>query len=400
MVVQTVVIAPDSFKGTAPALAAARAIAEGWASVRPGDRLHLLPMADGGEGTLDAFEAAFAADPAAAVDPAVRAGVRAASDAALGVAAGADSPAAELRARRMPVEVRGPDDLPVASSWLLLPGGTGVVELANTSGLTLLDTLRPLDAHTVGFGQAIAAALDHGVHRLLLALGGSASTDGGAGALAALGARFVDATNRPIRLGNRGLGTLAQADLSTLRELPPGGVQILCDVTNPLLGPNGAAAVFGAQKGATGPQVVGLESNLKRLARLIRVEPSTPGAGAAGGTAFGLLAWGATLAPGARAVGEALGVPAALAGASVLITGEGRFDAQSGAGKVPSYLLGQAAEAGVPAMLVAGSIEADTAAFAAAHSLSALAGSSAAAMADPLRYLREAGAALARGLGG
>ncbi|GAA3892294.1 glycerate kinase [Leifsonia kafniensis] len=360
MTVLTVVIAPDSFKGTAPAQNAARAIADGWASVRPADRLVLLPMADGGEGTLDAFDTAVP------------------------------------HARRMPVEVQGPDNQPVASSWLLLPDGTGVVELANTSGLTLLNPLRPLDAHTLGFGQAIGAALDHGVDRLLLALGGSASTDGGAGAMAALGALFVDATNRPIRLGNRGLGTLAKADLTGLRELPAGGAQILCDVTNPLLGPNGAAAVFGPQKGATEAQVRGLESNLTRLARLIRVDPSLPGAGAAGGTAFGLLAWGATLAPGAAAIGEALGVPAALAGASVLITGEGRFDAQSAAGKVPSYLLQLAADAGVPAMLVAGSIEADTAAFAVAQSLTTIAGSGALAMADPLRSLRAAGAALAR----
>lgn len=364
MTVLTVVIAPDSFKGTARAGEAARAIADGWASVRPDDRLQLLPMADGGEGTLDAFETAVPG------------------------------------ARRIPVEVQGPDNHLVESSWLLLPDGTGVVELANTSGLTLLDPLRPLDAHTLGFGQAIAAALDAGVVRLLLALGGSASTDGGAGALAALGALFVDATNRPIRLGNRGLGTLAKADLTRLHALPAGGAQILCDVSNPLLGVNGAAAVFGPQKGATAAQVTGLESNLTRLARLIRVDPSRAGAGAAGGTAFGMLAWGATLAPGAVAVGEALGVPAALAGASVLITGEGRFDAQSAAGKVPSYLLEQAAAAGVPAMLVAGSIEAETAEFAAAESLTDLAGSSAAALADPLRYLREAGAALARGCGG
>ena len=408
MVVHTVVIAPDSFKGTVTAVDAARAIANGWASVRAQDRLRLLPMADGGEGTLDAFETAFATDSGAGADATgtgagtgtgTGAGVETTPASAPAPGSASASPAAAPGPRRMPVDVQGPDNLPVSSSWLLLPDGTGVVELANTSGLTLLDPLRPLDAHTLGFGQAIAAALDYGVHRVLLALGGSSSTDGGAGALAALGAMFVDATNRPIRLGNRGLGTLARVDLSRLRALPPGGVQILCDVTNPLLGPNGAAAVFGPQKGATEAQVIGLESNLTRLARLIRIDPSLPGAGAAGGTAFGLLAWGATLAPGAAAIGETLGVPAALAGASALITGEGRFDSQSAAGKVPSYLLGQAGAAGVPTMLVAGSIEADTAAFAATQSLTALAGSSAEALADPLRYLQEAGAALARGCG-
>ncbi len=354
-----VVIAPDSFKGTASATEAARAIAAGWASVRPGDELRLMPMADGGEGTLEAFELAVPG------------------------------------ARRMPVTVQGPDDRPVDAYWLLLPDGTGVVELANTSGITLLDPLRPLDAHTLGFGQAVAAVLDHGVERLLLAIGGSSSTDGGVGALTALGATFRDARDRPIRLGNRGLGALAKVNLQGLRALPPGGARILSDVTNPLLGPLGAAAVFGPQKGANEAQVAGLESNLVRLARLIPVDPATPGAGAAGGAGFGLLAWGATLAPGSAAVGEALGIPAAVVGASVVVTGEGRFDAQSAAGKVPSYLAGLAADAGARAMLVAGLIEADPAGFAAALSLTDLAGSSAAAMRDTLVWLEAAGAALA-----
>ena len=267
-----VVIAPDSFKGTASAADAASALAAGWRSVRPADDLVLRPMADGGEGTLDAFESAVPG------------------------------------ARRMPVTVRGPVSAAVETHWLLLPDGTGVVELAATSGITLLDPLEPLDAHTAGFGEAIAAALDHGVERLLLGLGGSASSDGGMGALAVLGGRFLDAARRPVRLGNRGLGTLARVDLSGLRPLPHGGAIILGDVTNPLLGELGAAAVFGPQKGADAATVEVLESNLARLARLVpsggrvaseaRVSRSadlatTPGAGAAGGTGFGLLAWGA-----------------------------------------------------------------------------------------------------------
>lgn len=359
----TVVIAPDSFKGTASATEVARAIAVGWASARPDDELRLMPMADGGEGTLEAFELAVPG------------------------------------ARRMPVTVQGPDDRPVHAYWLLLPDETGVVELANTSGITLLDPLRPLDAHSLGFGQAIAAALDHGVERLLLAIGGSSSSDGGVGALTGLGATFLDEANRPIRLGNRGLGALAKANLTGLRALPPRGAQILSDVTNPLLGHDGAASVFGPQKGANEAQVAGLESNLLRLARLIPINPVTPGAGAAGGTGFGLLAWGATLAPGSAAVGEALGIPAALAGASVVVTGEGRFDAQSAAGKVPSYLAALASDAGAQAMLVAGLIEADTAQFVAAQSLTDLAGSSRAAMDDTLTWLETAGSRLAASLG-
>ncbi|KQQ92661.1 glycerate kinase [Leifsonia sp. Leaf325] len=377
-----IVIAPDSFKGTLGAADAARALADGWATVRPADELRLVPMADGGEGTLDAFELAVAGS------------------------------------CRMPVVVDGPDGRSVEASWLWLPpsgghGPTGVVELASTSGITLLDPLLPFDAHSFGFGQAIAAALDAGVDRLLLALGGSSSTDGGAGALAALGLDLSDAAGRPIRVGNRGLAHLAAIDASGLRPLPAGGAVILSDVDNPLLGERGAAAVFGPQKGATPSQVEGLELGLARWASEVAVsnlpeqaDAATPGAGAAGGTGFGLLAWGATIAPGAAAVGAALGLPAALAGASVVITGEGRFDSQSLAGKVPSYVLDAAGSASgslgdrtpIAVALVAGAIEGDAAVFSAAVSLTDLAGDSAAARADPSRWLRDAGARLARTL--
>ena len=355
----TVVIAPDSFKGSASAAAVSTAIADGWASVRDGDRIVRAPMADGGEGTLDAFELAVPG------------------------------------AIRHRLTVLGPAGTDVDASWLQLPHGTAVVELAETSGLAHMPALAPLDAHTFGFGQAIAAALDAGATGLLLAIGGSASTDGGVGALAALGARFTDASGRPIRLGNRGLGTLARADLSGLPALPPGGVRILSDVTNPLLGPAGAAAVFGPQKGASPEQVIGLESGLVRLARVLGRRADAVGAGAAGGTGYGLLAWGATLAPGAAAVGEALGLPDLVARADAVITGEGRFDAQSAAGKVPDYVAGLAVAAGVPVMLVAGAIEAPTGAFAQAVSLSDLAGGAEAAIADAVRWAREAGATLA-----
>lgn len=366
-----VVVAPDSFKGTISAADAAAAIAAGWSEVRQGDELALVPMADGGEGTIDAFEAA--------VDG----------------------------SRRVPVTVLGPDGRSVDASWLALPDGTGVVELANTSGITLLDELAPLDAGTLGFGQAIAAALDAGMTRLLLCLGSSASTDGGAGVLVALGARLADAAGRPIRLGNRGLGTLARVDLSSLRPLPARGAAIISDVTNPLLGPQGAAAVFGPQKGASPAVVEGLESNLERWARLLerasapgRVDPSASGAGAAGGTGFGLAAWGAQGVPGSMEVAAALGLPAALAGADLVITGEGRFDSQSLDGKVPSAVVALAGEAGARVALVAGAIEpsavSSVGVFAASVALTDLAGGSDAARADAARWLRVAGAELAR----
>ncbi|MCI0157405.1 glycerate kinase [Leifsonia shinshuensis] len=389
----TVVVAPDSFKGSASAAAIAAALAEGWRSVRAADRIVLAPMADGGEGTLDAF--------AVAVPGAVR----------------------------HPVRVDGPDGRPVEASWLELPYGSAVVELAETSGIGLLDALAPFDAHTIGFGQAIAAALDSGATRLLLAIGGSASTDAGAGALTALGARLLDAEGRPVPPGNRGLASVARVDLSGLRALPAGGAHILSDVTSPLLGPSGAAAVFGPQKGASPADVASLEEGLARFAAAVAagaggggggsvddsaargvgaavdpatpgvgslVDPATPGAGAAGGAGYGLLIWGATLSAGAAAVGEAIGLPASIASADAVLTGEGRFDSQSAAGKVPDYVSALARAAGVAAYLAAGSIAAEPTAFAASAELAALAGGSAPAIADPLPWARAAGAALAR----
>ena len=368
-----VVLAPDSFKGTASASAAARALARGWRSVRREDEIDLAPMADGGEGTLDALATAVP------------------------------------DARRMPLRVEGPTGRDgeglVDAEWLLLPAATGagtvgVAELAIASGITLLEELAPLDAHTVGFGRLIAAALDAGVDRLLLAIGGSASTDGGTGALSALGARFLDAADAPIPIGGRGLPLLAWTDISGLRALPPGGATILSDVTNPLLGPLGAAAVFAPQKGATAADVAFLEAGLARLAELLPADPATPGAGAAGGTGFGLLAWGASPASGAAAVASALDLRDRIAAADCVVTGEGSFDGQSSAGKVPSHVLELAEEHSVRAALVAGRIAADPVGYAASASLTELAGSPAAAMADAGRWLEEAGRVLAKRFSG
>lgn len=353
-----VVIALDSFKGTIDAPAASAAVATGWRSVRAEDAVVEVPMADGGEGTLDAL--------AAAVPGAVRTAVR----------------------------VAGPDDRAVDAPLLRLPGGVAVVELASTSGITLLDPLRPLTAHTRGFGAAIRAALDGGATGLLLAIGGSASTDGGAGALRELGARLLDADGKEIPDGGAGLLRLAAVDLETLVPLPPGGVRVLTDVVNPLLGPGGAAAVYGPQKGAAPGDVLVLEAGLARLAELLPADHATPGAGAAGGTGFGLLAWGATLVSGAAAVAESAGLPASIGAADLVITGEGRFDGQSAQGKVPEAVRALAAAAGVPVVLVAGAIDADLIGFASAASLTALVGR-AASFADPAAALRTAGAHLA-----
>lgn len=359
-----VVIAPDSFKGTIDAAAAAAALAAGWRAVRPADELLEVPMADGGEGTLEALAAAT---PGSA---------------------------------RVPVRVPGPDDRPVDTAFLRLPDGTAVVELASASGITLLDPLRPFTAHTVGFGTVIRAALDAGATGLLVTVGGSASTDGGAGALRALGARFHDATGREVPDGAAGLLQLASVDLSGLVPIPAGGVQVLTDVVNPLLGPDGAAAVYGPQKGAGPADVPLLERGLARVAAVLPADPRLPGTGAAGGAGFGLLAWGAVLVPGAAAVAAAVGLPEAIAAADLVVTGEGRFDGQSVRGKVADTVRSLATAAGVPTVLVAGAIESEPAGYAGSIALTALVGRDA-SFADPAAALRRAGARLAtRSAGG
>jgi len=369
MPVLRVVIAPDSFKGTADAGSAARALAEGWRAVRPGDDVRCLPMADGGEGTLDAFEQA---NPGSI---------------------------------RMPVIVTGPDDHVFEAHWLLVPGvdagrgGTAVVELASTSGITLLHPLRPLEAHSLGFGQAVRAALDHGVDRLLLAIGGSASSDGGAGMLTALGARFVDAEGRTVPFGNVGLGDVERVEFEALAGLPHGGAVVLSDVVNPLLGRHGAVAVFGPQKGIGKGLERDAELRLAHFAQLVEEErgtdPATPGAGAAGGVGFGLLSWGATLVPGSAAVAEALGLADAVAGADLVITGEGRYDHQSESGKTVSHVRDLAAAAGAHTVLIAGAIDAEPYAFDEWMALTDVAGSREAALADPRHWLTEAARRLA-----
>ncbi len=367
-----IIIAPDSFKGSIGAAAAAAALADGWRGARPGDEIGCLPLADGGEGTLD-------------------------------VLAGAG-----LAARWHAATVRGPARQPVASCWLELPGRTAVIELARASGLPLLASPDPLGAHTAGAGELISRALDAGTVRVIIALGGSASTDGGTGALSALGARFLDAAGNPLAAGGGALTWLASADLGGLRPPPPGGVTCLADVTAPLLGPFGAAAVFGPQKGAGPRQVVALEAGLARLARLLGGEPTAPGAGAAGGAGYGFsAAWGAAIVPGAAELGRIVGLDATLAGADLVITGEGRYDRTSTAGKVAGAVLAAAGVAGVPVALVAGSIAAGSIAAGSiaaglpigrwqrAVSLTDLAGSSAAAQQDPARWLGQAGRLLA-----
>ena len=358
-----VVAAPDSFKGSISAADAAAALASGWLRVRPDDEVIQLPLADGGEGTL-AVLAAEVPD-----------------------------------ARWHQVEVSGPANVPVQASWLEMAGNVAVVELASAAGLTQFRSLRPLTAHSYGVGELIADALSAGATRILIALGGSACTDGGTGALAALGARFLDASGEVLPLGGGALRALARIDLTGLRPPPPGGVSCLTDVRAPLLGSAGAAAVFGPQKGANPAEVAALDSGLARLAGLLGGDPSQAGAGAAGGCGYGLAAaWGAQLRPGAVEVAVIAGLPAALEGADLIITGEGQYDASSENGKVVGAVRAMAAAASgeaVPVAVVAGRVAVSPPAGVRAVELAALAEGTQAALAEPGRWLAEAGAMLA-----
>jgi glycerate kinase len=360
-----VVVAPDSFKGAATADTVAGEIAAGWLSVRPGDEVVLAPMADGGEGTIDAF---------------------------------ARTPGAE----QFTTTVRGPDGADVDARWIVVPEGTAVVELAETSGLGLLTSPRPFDAHTVGLGELIVAALEAGASRLLIALGGSGSTDGGAGALTALGARLLDSRGNAIADGNRGLADLAEIDLSTLRAAPPGGVVLLADVRSPLLGDRGAARMFGAQKGATADEIAVLEGNVSHLLDVAaRGRPdaiglaSAPGAGAAGGTGFGLMLWEAEYASGAAMTAEAIGLADHVRHADLVITGEGRFDDQTAEGKVVAEVARIARSTGTAVALIAGSIDGRPEGFVDVIELATLAGSPSESIAATAQWARTAGGLLA-----
>ncbi|MCL8026823.1 glycerate kinase [Nocardioides bruguierae] len=354
-----VLACPDSFKTSLSAADAARALADGWRTARPGDAVTTLPVADGGEGTVEALALASGTEPCLA-------------------------------------RVSGPHGSVVEVPWLLLEDGTAVVELAAACGLGLMRTLDPLGADTQPLGELLAHVLDAGARRVLVGLGGSASTDGGTGALRALGARLTGPRGHVLPRGGGSLPDLSGLDVTDLRPPPPDGVHLLTDVDSPLVGPDGAAHVFGPQKGAGPTDVALLERGLRRLREVVG-EPDTAGDGAAGGTGYGLRAiWGATSSPGAAHVLEAAGFARALADCDVVLTGEGSFDAQSLAGKIVGQVVDAARREGRPCVVVAGRVAGQTPAT--SLSLSDLAGSSTASLGEPARWLREAAAALGRGV--
>jgi glycerate kinase len=319
-----IVVAPDKFKGSLPATQVAAAIAAGLHAGRPGAEVVTIPVADGGEGTVDAA-----------------------------VAAGYE---------RVPVTAAGPAGDPVRASYARR-GEVAVVELAGVCGLARLPGGRPapLSASSFGAGEVLRAALEAGARRIILGVGGSASTDGGAGLLQALGARALDTSGEPVRPGGAGLREVAALDLTGLhRALYPADIILAADVDNPLTGPDGAAEVYGPQKGASPAEIAALDAGLRRWAAVVaaavgRDWSGTPGAGAAGGVGFAALAvLGATRRLGIELVLDLAGFETALDGADLVITGEGSLDAQSLAGKTPVGVARAAARRGIAVVAVAG----------------------------------------------
>lgn len=318
-----VLVAPDKFKGSLTAAEVTDALAYGITAEKPSWRVTAAPVADGGDGTVEAA-----------------------------VAAGWEP---------VTVPTTGPTGRPCSARYAVR-GPLAVVELAAV-GLTSLPPgeLDPLGASTFGLGTVMRHALDQGAREIIVGVGGSASTDGGAGMLQALGVRIVDADGNEIGPGGAELRRAARVDVSGLHPAAHGTrFQLACDVNNPLLGPRGATAVYAPQKGATAEHLVVLEDAMSRWAHLVRTATGsdhrdTPGAGAAGGTGFAALAvLGATTRPGIETVLDLIDFRRKLAETDIVITGEGSLDAQSLHGKAPIGVAAAATAAGLPVVAVAG----------------------------------------------
>ncbi|MBM3941458.1 MAG: glycerate kinase [SAR202 cluster bacterium] len=324
-----ILVSPQSFKGSVSALEAARAIAKGVQAAEPDAQTVLLPVADGGDGTLNAL-----------VDG--------------------------TNGETFRTVVTGPVGQPVEALWGVMGDGrTAVIEMARASGLALLTPRRrnPRVATTRGTGEIIKEALDRGYTRIIVGLGGSATNDGGAGMAAALGVKFLDARGHPLANGGAALARLARIDLSERHPgLDKAEVIGATDVTNPLCGPTGASAVYGPQKGASPEVVAELDAALANFAQVVERDTGLPvlerpRAGAAGGLGAGLLAFaGAELRSGIDMVCDVINFDQHLPGASLVITGEGRADHSSIFDKAPVGVARRANALGVPTILLAGSL--------------------------------------------
>ncbi|MFC7824799.1 glycerate kinase [Streptomyces sp. NPDC057362] len=323
-----VLVAADKFKGSLTAVEVAERVTAGLRRVVPDVRVEALPVADGGDGTV-----------------------------AAAVAAGFE---------RREVRVAGPLGDEVTAAYALREG-TAVVEMAEASGLQRLPegVLAPLTSSTHGSGEVLRAALDAGARTIVFGVGGSATTDGGAGMLAALGARFLDGDGEPVAPGGGGLAGLASADLSGLDpRLSDVELVLASDVDNPLTGPKGAPAVYGPQKGASPDDVTALDAALAHFAKVLEQTEgvgaraaeyaASPGAGAAGGIGFGAMLLGARFRPGIEVMLDVLGFAPALERADLVITGEGSLDEQTLHGKAPAGVAAAARAAGKEVVAVCG----------------------------------------------
>lgn len=323
-----VLVAADKFKGSLTAVEVAERVTAGLRRVVPDVRVEALPVADGGDGTV-----------------------------AAAVAAGFE---------RREVRVAGPLGDEVTAAFALRED-TAVVEMAEASGLQRLPegVLAPLTASTYGSGELLRAALDAGARTIVFGVGGSATTDGGAGMLAALGARFLDADGEPVAPGGGGLASLASADLSNLdSRLSDVELVLASDVDNPLTGPKGAPAVYGPQKGASPKDVAALDAALAHFAKVLAQAEgvgaraaeyaASPGAGAAGGIGYGALLLGARFRPGIEVMLDVLGFAPALERAGLVVTGEGSLDEQTLHGKAPAGVAAAARAAGKEVVAVCG----------------------------------------------
>ena len=362
-----IIIAPDSYKGALRAEKVAQALAEGWRSIRPGDQLFTIGLSDGGEGMASAM--------------------------------------AHARNGRF-VEISAVDALmrQVRAKAVMI-GDSAVLETAEANGIERLSRseLDPLSATTYGVGMMMKYLLDAGCRSFIIGIGGSATVDGGIGMLQALGAEFFDEPGNRVASGAGGgaLGKIAKADLTTLDDrLKECDILVACDVTNPLCGSNGSAAVFGPQKGATAEMVKVLDANLRHWAGLFNDDGTYPGDGAAGGLGFALRKiLGGKLVSGAELILKYSGFDAALDGADLVITGEGCSDEQTACGKLCSVVAEHARKFQVPTVLVSGALRGDTAAlekcFAGCFSIAAGPGTLDDAIAATGENLRRMGANLA-----
>ena len=324
-----VVIAPQSFKGSISALDAAKAMEEGVLRAVPHAETALVPVADGGDGTLETLVEATGGD---------------------------------IRS----TTVTGPIGRAVTAEWGALGDRqTAVIEMARTSGLALLPLTErdPLRATTYGLGEAIREALDAGFRSFIVGIGGSATNDGGAGMAQALGVRLLDETGKDLPPGGAALADLRRIDMSGLDERAIGArFSVACDVSNPLTGPEGASAVYGPQKGATPDLVEQLDAALKNFARVVERDIGTsidtvPGSGAAGGLGGGMMAFlGGSLRAGVDIVLDHVGLDEKLEGADLVITGEGQLDFQTVYNKAPIGVARRAKQRNIPVIAICGSL--------------------------------------------